>query len=319
MIRHSSTRAILGMLLTLGTAGAASAQAGAQIQPGATVVVTATAPVYLAPDSSRVPLRTLAAGTAATVDRSQQGWVRITFADPQYGPRTGWIETKFVKVDPTRAAPIPPRVESAKPPDTQKPATQAAATARQPARAPSARVFAGAAFDRMTAAESFEAVTGSKTIPAFGAGVQGVDVWRGLYVEFAAEYSQTDGERVFVFDNEVFGLGIPLEIKQLPIDLTGGWRFPAGPVTPFAGGGVTFLRYQEESEFADADENIDEWHYGLVLLGGVEVRLTSNLHVRGDFRYRRVEDAIGVGGVSAEFGDTALGGTGISLKVVFGR
>jgi opacity protein-like surface antigen len=308
---------ILAALVGLTGAASAHAQATAQIPSGSTVVLTSAAPVYLQPDSSRVPLRTLPAGTTATVDRSQGGWIRITFTDPQYGQRTGWIETRFVKVDSTRAVPEPtPRGETAMPPAaTQKPAPSAAP--RRPS--PSVRVFAGAGFDRMASAESFEAVTGSATLPAYGGGVQGVDLWRRLFAEFAIEYSTTDGERVFVFDDEVFELGIPLKIKQLPIDLTGGWRFPAGPVTPFAGGGVTFLRYQEESDFADEDENIDEWHTGFIALAGVEVRLTRNLHLRGDFRYRRLDDALGAGGVSAVFGETALGGTGVSVKVVFGQ
>ena len=149
----------------------------------------------------------------------------------------------------------------------------------------------------------------------------GLEAERGRVARVALQdfLNLLERERVFVFDNEIFPLGIPLKIKQLPLDLTGGWRFPLGPVTPFAGGGVTFLRYDETSDFADDEERIREWNTGFVALAGVEVRVASNVHVRGDVRYRRLNDAIGVGGVSEEFGESTLGGTGISLKVVFGR
>jgi opacity protein-like surface antigen len=140
-----------------------------------------------------------------------------------------------------------------------------------------------------------------------------------VFIEFAAEYTSSDGERVFVFNNEVYRLGVPLKIKKLPLDVTGGWRVPMGRVAPFAGAGVTFLRYEETSDFAEAEENIRKWHTGLVALAGVEVRVITNLHIRGDVRYRRIQDALGDGGVSAAFDETDLGGTGVSLKVVFGR
>jgi opacity protein-like surface antigen len=252
----------------------------------------------------------------------QGGWVRITFADPQYGPRTGWVELRVIKVTevPPSTAPIrrgPPAGADAAGAPAQPSTPSRARPAPRPR--PSARVFGSAAFDRMLASESFDAITGSDTLPSFGAGVQGVDVWRRLFVEFSAEYSKRTGERVFVFNNEVFRLGIPVRIKQLPVDLVGGWRFPLGRVTPFAGGGATFLRYEEDSDFAEGEENIREWHPGFVALAGVETRIVNAVHVRVDFRYRRVDAVLGEGGVSAEFNENSLGGTGVSVKVVFGR
>lgn len=321
MMRAATRVGVLACVL-VACATTAFAQSETQIAPGTPVVMTTSAPVYLRPDTTRVPLRTLAAGTAATAEQVQDGWVRITFSDPQYGPRTGWVERRAIKVTDTAPSSAPTR--RGQPPDAG-PATRPTAPPGQPRPRPvarpaaSARVFGSAAFDRMLATNSFDAITGSDTIPSFGGGVQAVDVWRRLFVEFAAEYSRRTGERAFVFNDEVFRLGIPVTIKQLPVDLVAGWRFPLGRVTPFAGGGATFLRYEEQSDFAEEDDNVREWKTGFVALAGVETRIIDAMHVRVDFRYRRVEGALGDGGVSAAFNETALGGMGASVKVVFGR
>src|SRR4051812_40855606 len=62
--------------------------------------VNEAAPVYLLPDATRTPLRTLQPGMTATVERVQGEWVQITFNDPQLGRRTGWIQAKYVTLSP---------------------------------------------------------------------------------------------------------------------------------------------------------------------------------------------------------------------------
>ena len=113
------------------------------------------------------------------------------------------------------------------------------------------RVFGTFAVDRMAATESFDAVTGSPVILGYGGGVQVTNLWGGLFVEASVERSAADGERVFVDDDEVFPLGIPLEITMTPIDAVVGWRSAQGRVKPFVGGGATFFGYRETSDFAD--------------------------------------------------------------------
>jgi hypothetical protein len=58
-----------------------------------------TAPVYLRPDTRRVPLRTLSRGTSVRVLEEAGDWVRIEFSDPQYGPRVGWVQRTFIQID----------------------------------------------------------------------------------------------------------------------------------------------------------------------------------------------------------------------------
>jgi hypothetical protein len=65
---------------------------------GTAGVILNEAPVFLLPDRKRTPLRVLAPGTAVRVVDENQEWYRVQFADPQFGPRVGWVERKFVQI-----------------------------------------------------------------------------------------------------------------------------------------------------------------------------------------------------------------------------
>lgn len=60
--------------------------------------ILSAAPVYLRPDPQRVPLRTLETGTAVRVLEEAGDWLRIEFRDPQFGPRVGYVERKYVRM-----------------------------------------------------------------------------------------------------------------------------------------------------------------------------------------------------------------------------
>lgn len=297
----------------------APAAAPARSQQRATVTVAS--PIYLLPDTERQPLRTLPAGTSLVVLRTQGDWLQVTFDDSQFGRRTGWIEQKFVKVGP--ATPLPPEPVPDRPEFGAQPAARPASPARPPAERTGLgiRGFGTVTFDKMAASESFKAVTGKDTAVFFGGGVQVSNLWRGLFVEAAAERASLDGERVFVGpDDEVFGLGIPVEITMTPVDVVAGWRSaPVARASAYGAAGVSFLQYKETSDFAEADENVDERYTGLVVFAGIEYSAMRFVHIRGEVRYRRFADALGAAGVSAEFGETDLGSFGAALKVAVGR
>lgn len=62
-------------------------------------IVITTAPIFLLPDPSRVPLRTAAVSTRLRVlEEQQDGWVKVEFRDPQFGPRIGYIEGRFLRI-----------------------------------------------------------------------------------------------------------------------------------------------------------------------------------------------------------------------------
>jgi opacity protein-like surface antigen len=304
-------------------AASAEAQGGApQIPPGARVQQSATvlveAPVFLLPDATRKPLRTLPVGTSMVVLQVRDEWIEVTFNDAQFGRRTAWIEAKYVRLSTAQTTDDlrPPAPTPSSPSSQQNPAS--APTVREPL---GVRGFGIVGFDKMSASESFKAITGSDTVVPYGGGVQVTNIWQGVFVEVAAERATRDGERVFVgAENELFPLEIPLEIKMRTVDLVAGWRSaPAGGIVSYGGGGVSFLKYDETSDFSEADENISENYTGFVVMGGVEYGATRLVHIRGELRYRRFNDALGVGGVSEVFDETSLGGFGVALKIAIGR
>ena len=319
------------LVLVLALAGPCSVSpALAQAPAIATVAVgftLAEAPVYARAERLPTPLRVLPRNTRVRVLQVRGGWAQISFDDPQWGERYGWVEERLLRVDRT-VAPTPPEQDRARvaPGDARRPpaagtsAAQAAASRRPPANQPGARVIGGISFMRMAAAEGFEAVTGSSTILHYGGGVQGYDVWKHLFVEGTIEYGPADGERVFVHEGEVFPLGIPLEVTMLPIDMVAGWRFASrSPITPYVGGGYSLVNYRESSEFAEEGDDLDEWHSGFVVMGGIEVRASRLIAIRGEAKYREVPGGLDGGGAASALGETSLGGFAFGVKVAIGR
>jgi opacity protein-like surface antigen len=213
-------------------------------------------------------------------------------------------------------------------------AADAAAQARQPARPPvrpqpapvrattSVRGFADIGVTSFTAKDSFEATLGSATGTMFGGGAEVVlpqNIFFGVRVSrFTAE-----GERVFVSGGQTFPLGIPMSVTITPVLLTGGLRFgtPRSKVLPYVGGGIGWHRYQETSDFAGSDDDVNESFQGYHVLGGAEYRVSRLLGVAGEAQWAAVPDALGQNplSASAEFGDTDLGGFTIRVKIVIGR
>jgi hypothetical protein len=185
---------------------------------------------------------------------------------------------------------------------------------------------------RARAADTFDAVLGSNMGLIFGGGAH-VLLPGGFYIEASASRFRRDGERVFIAgDQEIFPLGIPLQVTLTPLEITGGWRYRHCPrpvkgrvaacrpsVIPYVGGGFSSYRYEETSDFSMAEDDVDERFSGFHVLGGVEYRATPLLSVGGELAWSTIADAIGEGGVAAVFNETDLGGITIRLKVSIGR
>jgi hypothetical protein len=60
-------------------------------------VVVVDAPVYVLPDETRTPLRTLIASTVVHVLAAGDDWYRVEFPDRQFGPRVGFMRPKFLR------------------------------------------------------------------------------------------------------------------------------------------------------------------------------------------------------------------------------
>jgi opacity protein-like surface antigen len=173
---------------------------------------------------------------------------------------------------------------------------------------------------QLAATDTFEAVADTSQQPVFGGGVQVTGIWRGIFADVGvARIEAVEGQRVFVDDGEVFDLDIPLEVKMRPVDVAAGWRLSMGRISPYVGAGVTIFTYEEASEGADADEDVNESKTGPMFLGGVDVSIVSWLHAGGEIRYRQVKGIVGEGGVSAEFGEDNAGGLTAAVRVSIGR
>ena len=316
-----------GLFLTVAFLVAGGVAAAQRLQ-GPVAVVTTAAPVFLHPDDSMTPLRELPAETIVHVQQTRGDWLQVSFYDKQFGTRIGWMQSRVLSVHRSEPAEVGVPATATLPRDEtptrraepDRPAPRPADAESPRRNTPAVRGFGSFAFDKESARETFEAVLGSNSIRSFGGGVQVTNLGGGLFAEASFERSSDTGERVFVFEENVYPLGIPLTVTQTPIDVAGGWRFATRDrVTPYVGGGVTFMRYQETSDLPETDDDLDVRKTGFVAFGGVEFSVARWVHIRGEARYRHINNVLGTDGVSGELGETTLGGIGGSLKVVIGR
>jgi len=198
----------------------------------------------------------------------------------------------------------------------------------------SLRPFFEISNEKFMAVKTFDAVFGDTSAQFWGGGLQ-VTGWQGrVYGEVSASRlmknnQQLVGQRVFVSDGTVYKLGIPLRSMIEPIEVSGGYRFNVHPrVIPYVGGGFGSYHYTEESDFADASENVDVTKNGGIFDAGVEVRAFRWVGVAVDAQYTHIPGILGNGGVSQQFAEGSgsgakrerdLGGWAARLKVVVGR
>jgi opacity protein-like surface antigen len=175
----------------------------------------------------------------------------------------------------------------------------------------------GGYFDMTNAGRSAGAVFGGSGGVTLGGGVR-IGVTRHLYAEASGRRFAKAGQRVFVADarSPVFRLGHPLEVRLTTFQATVGWRFrPMRSLVPYAGAGLGFAAFREESTVAGVTEAHSQGKpTGHVLAGAEYGRGRFRLAVEAE--YLAVPDSIGVGGVSKVYGETDVGGFSVVAKVV---
>jgi hypothetical protein len=206
----------------------------------------------------------------------------------------------------------------------EKPRPRPASTVKTPQKKRSVEIGGYGMFGNInfTASESFDAIVGSSSGPIYGGGARIGVPYGGLFIDVGAWRYGADGERVFVANDQVFHLGIPLQITVVPIEFSGGWQFhirKLPKLLPYVAGGLTSMSYKETSDFATDAENVDERFTGYHLFGGAEYKVTRWLGIAGEATWTTVPDAIGEAGVSASFNETDLGGTTFRFKITVGR
>ena len=205
------------------------------------------------------------------------------------------------------------------------------AFAQSDAPAVSLRPFFTLSEQSFRASKSFDAVFGETSQASWGGGVQ-VVVWENrIYAQVDASRFFTSGgelvgQRVFVSNGQAFPLNIPLRAKITPFEVTAGYRFTKvfQGIVPYVGGGFASYQYTEESDFADASENLDVTHSGLVVQGGAEFRAGRWVAFAGEAQFAHVPGVLGNGGASLEFASSSaaerdLGGWAGRFVVLVGR
>jgi hypothetical protein len=205
----------------------------------------------------------------------------------------------------TRPAPIRRQVPDLTPPPPPEPALRL-------------RGFGTVGLTTFFARDSFRAIFDEISRPAVGGGGQLV-FRNGLFVQGNVDYHRLKGERVFVFEDEVFRLGIEDTVTIVPIYGTVGYRFPIKRSAVYGGGGVGVYLWRERSDFADDSEDFDENHASFHGLIGVESRATRMVWVALEGLVLSVPDALGSRGVSQFYGESNLGGFTVQVKFIFGK
>ena len=306
--------AVAILLVCVAVPSRAQEPAATAPQPAAiTVVRTARDKVLVWARSPSRVMATLPAGVELDALSRAAQWIEVLLPEKFGGPggARGFVyhaHVTYVSGPPLSALPdLAPAAEAA-----------AATPSHPPPPRFGIRGYGEGAYQWFTAHDSFKAILDTSGGFFYGGGAQ---VYFGpIYVDFGVSRFEKTGERAFVFEGDVFRVGIPDRITMTPLVVTAGYRFPArARSVPYIGGGVGSLKFEETSDLADPDENVSETFTSYHAVAGVEYAATRWLFVAGEVRYAAVPDAIGAPGIAAEFDESDLGGLSLAVKVLIGR
>jgi len=258
------------------------------------------------------------AGTVLEVVSREGHWYRVVV--PFGNGVEGLISD--VAVEPVTGAPVPTGPSSTDRPPVAPPAkAQARAITRKPSvsREPLARVrgIGQVGLAWFEAQRSFDAIFGQEQGIWFGGGAD-VRFRGGLFVQGTVDWFNKTGERVFVFEDQIFQLGISETVTIVPVAISGGYRFGRRSVVPYAGGGVGTYIYRESAEFDESSERLEQNPISYHAFGGVELPIGRMAAIAIEAHQAWVPDALS-GGTAAVFNESDLGGLGFRVKFLFGR
>lgn len=245
---------LLAITLLLPVAGSALAQ------DRNTAVATVNTPVYIAPDTTRTPLRVAAQGTVFTVVAEEGEWTKVQFKDPQWGVRVGYVATNALRfrrpeLEPMDLSATPEPVTPAPQPVSPAPAAR---TAPRPWERPSTSAWPG------TYVVGRGGVTfGTRTAPLVGVEFGGhVASMLQVYGSFDwhRDVSPTFVGQLSEIVSEIYDVDIDARVPALVA--IGGLKViaPIRSVRPYAlgGFGVGRLNGTIELEGEDVTDLLDE-------------------------------------------------------------
>jgi len=137
------------------------------------------------------------------------------------------------------------------------------------------------------------------------------------------------GQRVFVFQNQVFKLNEPDTITVTPLQLSAAYRFVGQTpnavtrprFTPYAGGGIGWYRFSETSPHSSSDEDETTTHTGYHVLAGVETPLRKWMAAAVDAQWALVPNAFGdsATSVASLYDEHDLGGFTLTFRIILGQ
>jgi hypothetical protein len=196
----------------------------------------------------------------------------------------------------------------------------ALAAAPRPSSADIAVALDGGYFFMTNARKSAEAVFGGSGGGFTGGAELTFGLNRSFFVGAGGRFFQKTGERVFVADADapVFRLGHPLKIRTIPLYGLLGFRIsPDATFVPYVSGGAGVTLYDEESTVGGITESSSQSKFsGFVALGADYGRGAVRFGLEANYSF--VPSTIGLGGVSAVYGEKDVGGFSILGRIVFG-
>ena len=257
-------------------------------------------------------------GDVLDVVRRQGNWYEVVIPSSELQRRqTGFIAVS--RVEPIDGAPgsAPPASPRTAPPRSAESPRQGTTSATAPQASTGFSVFGLGGYGWFTANDSFSAVLGKSGGPWYGGGAQ-FRFNRRYFVEATAEHFQATGQRVFVFEKNVYPLGIDDKVSLTPLMAAGGIRFPGPSYTTYVGGGAGAYLVRETSDFADDSENVKDTKAAYRGLVGVEWPIARHMLAALELQYTAVPNGL-TGSVATAFDESDLGGFQIRARIAFGR
>lgn len=185
------------------------------------------------------------------------------------------------------------------------------------------RGFADAGLTVFTATQSFKAILGSPAGPVFGGGIE-VGLTRNVFLSVAASRFRRTGQRVFVFQNQVFKLDVPDTISVTPLQVSAGYRFRGRRprrFVPYAGGGIGWYRFSETSAHSTSADDAKMTNAGYHLLAGAETPIRRWAAAAVDAQFSSVPHSLGdsTTGVASLYDEHDLGGFTLRARIIVGR
>jgi hypothetical protein len=178
----------------------------------------------------------------------------------------------------------------------------------------------GGYFVMSNARKSAKAVFGGSGGGPTGGAAVTFGLGRSFFVGAGARIFQKTGERVFVENatGPVFRLGHPLKIRTIPVYGLVGFRLsPDKSLVPYVTGGAGITSYKEESTVGGITETTSQSKFSGMLAVGADYG-RGPVRFGAEVNYSLVPSSIGLGGVSAVYGEKDVGGFAVVGRIVFG-